>query len=119
MILTKIVSSLEKCFLDDNIDTFAPLTRISALKNERLSMQLLRTAHESQQNRYILCKVVLGGTLAPYASIQTIRVNNPIGVSAVQVTVAVHQRRCREKKHSCTHGMAHNGSSPSGSPNFS
>lgn len=44
MILTKIVSSLEKCFLDDAIDAYHSLHRISMLKNERLSVQLLYTS---------------------------------------------------------------------------
>ncbi len=41
MIRTRIVSSLEKFFLEDRIDRFAPLERISALRRERLSFQLL------------------------------------------------------------------------------
>ena len=41
MIRTKIVSSLEKCFLDESIDKFEELKSISVLKNERLFVQLL------------------------------------------------------------------------------
>ena len=43
MIQTKIVSSMEKCFADSDIGTFATLTHLSALKNERISFQLLYT----------------------------------------------------------------------------
>jgi hypothetical protein len=43
MIQTKITSSMEKCFLDSNIADYAELTRISALKNERVSFQLFYT----------------------------------------------------------------------------
>ena len=43
MILTKITSSMEKCFLDGNIADYAELTHLSALKNERISFQLLYT----------------------------------------------------------------------------
>ena len=43
MIRTKIVSSLEKCFLDESIDRFEELKSISTLKNERLFVQLLYT----------------------------------------------------------------------------
>ena len=43
MILTKITSSMEKCFLDSNIADYAELKHISALKNERISFQLLYT----------------------------------------------------------------------------
>ena len=43
MIQTKIVSSMEKCFADSNISTYAALTHLSALKNERVSFQLFYT----------------------------------------------------------------------------
>lgn len=43
MLKAKIVSSLEKALLEDNIDSYEPLLRISALRGERLSLQLLHT----------------------------------------------------------------------------
>ena len=43
MILTKITSSMEKCFLNSNIADYPELTHLSALKNERVSFQLLYT----------------------------------------------------------------------------
>jgi len=43
MIVTKITSSMEKCFLDSNIADYCELTQISALKNERVSFQLFYT----------------------------------------------------------------------------
>ncbi len=43
MIQTKIVSSMEKCFLDSNIADYIELTHLSALKNERVSFQLFYT----------------------------------------------------------------------------
>ena len=43
MIKTKIVSSLEKVFLDQNINDFSSLEKISVLKGERLSLQLIYT----------------------------------------------------------------------------
>ena len=43
MILTQITSSMEKCFLDSNIADYADLKYLSALKNERVSFQLLYT----------------------------------------------------------------------------
>ena len=43
MILTKITSSMEKCFLDSNITDYADLKYLSVLKNERVSFQLLYT----------------------------------------------------------------------------
>ena len=41
MLKTKITSSLENIFLDDNIDKFNEVKRISALRGERVSLQLL------------------------------------------------------------------------------
>ncbi len=43
MIQAKITSSMEKCFLDSSIATYPELTRLSALKNERVSFQLFYT----------------------------------------------------------------------------
>ncbi len=43
MLKIKIVSSLEKALLKDNIDGFSPLNKISVLRGERLSVQLLHT----------------------------------------------------------------------------
>ena len=44
MIRTKITSSLEKSFIDANIDEYKRLDKISALLGERLSLQLLYLA---------------------------------------------------------------------------
>ena len=43
MYQVKIVSSLEKAFLDSDIRTFEPLTSIRMMKNQRLSFQLFFT----------------------------------------------------------------------------
>ena len=43
MIRTVIVSSLEKALLEQQIQDFTPLEKISALRGERLSVQLLHT----------------------------------------------------------------------------
>ena len=43
MILTRITSSMEKCFLDSSIADYPELSHLSALKNERVSFQLLYT----------------------------------------------------------------------------
>ncbi len=47
MIQTKIVSSLEKCFLDSNIEAYPTLSHLSALKNERVSFQFFYTDDET------------------------------------------------------------------------
>lgn len=71
MILAKIVSSLEKCFLDNSIDDFQPLTRISMLKNERLSVQFLYTADE-QEAQHTRLKLRVTGAPAEYCTVRTV-----------------------------------------------
>lgn len=39
----KLISSLEKCFIDESIDTKPTLERISILHGQRLSFQLVMT----------------------------------------------------------------------------
>ncbi|MBO5897896.1 MAG: DUF4091 domain-containing protein [Clostridia bacterium] len=46
MLTCKIVSSMEKCFLDGDIVALHALSRVSILKNERLSIQLAYTETE-------------------------------------------------------------------------
>jgi hypothetical protein len=50
MLKTRIVSSLEKAMLEDKIESFNPLERISALRGERLSFQLLHTFEYSEDS---------------------------------------------------------------------
>ncbi len=72
MILSKIVTSLEKCFFDDSIEKFDTLKQISALKGERLFMQLLCTADDAEENFCTRLKVELGGSLAAFANVRTV-----------------------------------------------
>ncbi len=72
MIQTKLVSSLEKCFLDSRIEEFEAFDSFSMLKNERLSLQLLYTADAEEPNGTTRLKVALDGSLAPYASTRTV-----------------------------------------------
>ncbi len=72
MIDTRIVSSLEKCFLDEDIKSFSALTHISMLKNERLSFQLLHTASGEDTAFRTLCQLTIEGDLAPYITARTV-----------------------------------------------
>ena len=47
MILTKIVSAMEKCFLDSSIEAYPTLSHLSALKNERVSFQFFYVDDET------------------------------------------------------------------------
>ena len=71
MIHAKIVSSLEKCFLDSNIEDFKALTRISMLKNERLSVQFLYTADENEA-QHTRMKIQVKGAPALHCTVRTV-----------------------------------------------
>lgn len=71
MLKSKIVSSLEKCFIDQNINEFKSLEFISALKNERVSFQVLVTFDVLEElSRYVT--VELDGELAKYATVREV-----------------------------------------------
>ena len=77
MIKAKIVSSLEKALLEDRIEKFKPLERISVLRGERLSFQILHTfeyAPESSpyQRNNAYAKLTAEGELSKYASFREV-----------------------------------------------
>ena len=72
MICTKVVSSLEKCFVDEPIEKFEALKKISMLKNERLSVQLLYTATADENNFSTLRKLCIEGEAAAYTTARTV-----------------------------------------------
>ena len=73
MFKTKIVSSLEKAFLDESIDKFESLERISALRGERISFQLLYTYElDEEKIELALCTPIISGPLAKYATVRNV-----------------------------------------------
>lgn len=82
MIRTKIVSSLEKSFIDSSIDSYKSLDKISALLGERLSLQLLYT-YEEDEGRFSRLEVIpeFQGALAKYIKLHNVSyvpVVNPV-----------------------------------------
>lgn len=75
MLKLKIVSSQEKAFFEDSIDSFSPLKRISALWGEKLSLQLLHV--DTQEGEYLprraLCNIDIGGELKDYITLREVR----------------------------------------------
>ena len=61
MLITKLVSSLEKCFLDGDIAELAPLDRVSMLKNEPLAFQLAYAESDAKSSPRRLLRLRLGG----------------------------------------------------------
>ena len=82
MINTRVVSSLEKPFLEDNILQFKELTNIRILKNERASFQLLYTK-DDVSNRYIrnFVRPVIKSELASYITMRSL-INLPSTLAA-------------------------------------
>ena len=78
MFKTKIVSSQIKAFIDDSIDSFTPLSKISSLLGERLSFQLLYLDEgESSLPLRPICSLKVEGDLAPFVTIRDVR-NLPV-----------------------------------------
>ena len=79
MLKTRLISSLEKVFIDDSFDSFSELKNICALKNERFSFQLI---YVDEGPDYTLpwrpfVNLTLGGSLAQYATVRDVR-NVPV-----------------------------------------
>ncbi len=73
MIKSKIVSSLENCFLDSRIDDFKEINRITALKKERISFQFICEMCDSGDPMRRVIKPVIEGALAEYATIREVK----------------------------------------------
>ena len=79
MFKTRLTSSLEKIFIDDAISSFSELGKLSVLKGERFSVQLLYVDEGKDYtfNRRPLLDLTLGGTLSQYATVRDVR-NVPV-----------------------------------------
>ncbi len=76
MLKAKIVSSLEKAFADEGIDKFNSLERLTALRGERISFQILHIdEHGTREHK--LGEFKLDGALAEYATARTV-MNVPV-----------------------------------------
>lgn len=84
MFKLKVVSSLEKLFVDQKIDEFEPLTKLSVLRGERFSFQLAYTFDSSDGTRlHAAARPTLdfSGELFEYSNmrlVQSIPVSKPI-----------------------------------------
>ena len=75
MIKTKIISSLEKVFIDRTIETYPELTHLSALRGERINFQIATTyVTKGSPMPYIAPKYMpkLSGELAKYANLRQV-----------------------------------------------
>ena len=79
MLKTKLISSLEKVFIDAELDTYPALSSLSVLSNERFSFQLI---YVDEGPDYTLplrpfADLTLSGSLAKYATVKDVR-NIPV-----------------------------------------
>ena len=82
MLLTKITSSLENCFLDSKIENFDALETLSVLKNERFSFQLLCALDDTDPAMRRLYELKLDGELSKYATVREVR-SLPVAIPVV------------------------------------
>ncbi len=75
MLKLKIVSSLEKAFLDQSIEDFSALPGLSVLRGERFSVQCLyyRTYAEAADAHLLRIAPKISGSLSPYARLHRVR----------------------------------------------
>ncbi|MBR2930477.1 MAG: DUF4091 domain-containing protein [Clostridia bacterium] len=75
MIKAKIISSLEKAFVDLDVDSFEQIKRLSALKGERINLQMVYCYDKTDSPKMtapLRIAPVLSGELAPYASLRAV-----------------------------------------------
>ncbi len=88
MLKTKITSSLEKIFLDERIESYPTLSRISALKGERVCVQLAFTYDNRDDGpkleTFQRVTPIIEGDLAEYATVRNVRsISVPMPISSL------------------------------------
>lgn len=68
----RIISSLEKCFIDQKVDDFAPLSFIRMMKNQRLSVQFIYSLTGEDAPLRAMLWLKIDGGLASCASARTV-----------------------------------------------
>ncbi len=89
MLTTKLISSLEKVMLTDTAEKFSPLEKISVLKGERLSFQVLYVPTDNHPYEHILWEIKAESELAKYTSARN--------VANIGVTKPCYKQKCDDK----------------------
>ena len=77
MIQSKIISSMDKCFLDEAITAHSAVKSISMLRNQQLSLQLAYTETDVFAAHHHRVKLRVLGELAPYVRVRRVE-NVPV-----------------------------------------
>ncbi len=80
-IITKVLPSVEKCFLDETIEQKPALTNVSMLANERLSFQLAYTCDDISESPKLYASLSVESPLAEYVKISKIELV-PVALAA-------------------------------------
>ena len=88
MYQVKIVSSLEKAFLDSDIRTFEPLTSIRMMKNQRLSFQLFFTLDAKDDPYRTMPALTVEGAFSACTTVRTVELE-PVVYPAPAEVLAV------------------------------
>lgn len=72
MLRYKLLSSLDKPFLDSKLDDFTPLRKLTMLRNERISVQLVLTDDSAAAPHRRFVGIKIEGVFAPYATRRTL-----------------------------------------------
>ena len=83
-VLSRLTSSLEKIFIDEKIESYAKIEKISALRGERIAIQLMyKLIMDKEEGVYRkLLRPEIDGSLAEYAHVRRIEhlpITKPIG----------------------------------------
>lgn len=68
-LLTKLISSLEKCFMDDSMESKTEFRRASILRNERFAFQAAYTDTDPSNHSYIPGSIRIDSPLADAVSV--------------------------------------------------
>ena len=96
MYRVKIVSSLEKAFLDSDIHSFRPLTSIRMLKNQRLSFQFLYTLDEPGDPYRTMNGLTVEGAFSSCTTLRTVELE-PVVYTAPADVLAVDTNYLRSE----------------------
>ncbi|MBO5852385.1 MAG: DUF4091 domain-containing protein [Clostridia bacterium] len=72
MLRTKFISSLDKCFIDDNYDSFAEIKSVNIYKNTDAVFQYLAFDEEEARMCRMVCSIEVEGDLAEYVKMRTV-----------------------------------------------
>lgn len=68
-LLTKLISSLEKCFMDDSMESKTEFRRASILRNERFAFQAALYGYRPSNHSYIPGSIRIDSPLADAVSV--------------------------------------------------